>query len=113
LYAEIDLYTIDLLTEAGWLGKGKGSAITAANFNSKISSLIKQKFGGKAETTAIDDIPAEYNLFQNYPNPFNPLTRITYHLPEDGKVSLKVYDILGREVKTLVNEFKNMGKYTC
>jgi hypothetical protein len=57
------------------------------------------------------NIPLTYSLSQNYPNPFNPTTTIRYQLPESGKVSLIIYDILGREVKTLVNEFKINGKY--
>ncbi len=57
------------------------------------------------------NIPFTYSLSQNFPNPFNPTTTIRYQLPESGKVSLIIYDILGREVKTLVNEFKINGKY--
>ena len=56
-------------------------------------------------------IPDKYDLSQNYPNPFNPVTTINYDLPNDGIVSIKVYDILGREVKTLVNEMKIAGYY--
>jgi hypothetical protein len=56
--------------------------------------------------------PKEYALFNNYPNPFNPTTIIEYQLPKDGFVSLKVYDILGREIKTLVNGFRTLGKYS-
>ncbi|MDP3148260.1 MAG: C25 family cysteine peptidase [Ignavibacteria bacterium] len=56
--------------------------------------------------------PTEYDLEQNYPNPFNPITTITYQLPKTGNVTLKIYDMLGKEVKTLVNEQKEMGKYT-
>ena len=52
-----------------------------------------------------------FNLAQNYPNPFNPTTEINYQLPEAGYVSLKIYDILGREVTTLVNEYKTEGSY--
>jgi len=52
-----------------------------------------------------------YDLAQNYPNPFNPSTTIKYQIPEDGIVSLKIYDILGKEVKTLVNEQKPVGRY--
>jgi photosystem II stability/assembly factor-like uncharacterized protein len=52
-----------------------------------------------------------YKLNQNYPNPFNPATTITYQIPQTGFVSLKVYDILGREVATLVNEEKLAGSY--
>ena len=52
-----------------------------------------------------------YELFQNYPNPFNPATTIRYDVLEDGIVTLKVYDILGQEVRTLVNEFKPARRY--
>jgi len=48
----------------------------------------------------------------NYPNPFNPTTVISYQLPKDGIVIVKVYDILGKEVKSLVNEYKSAGNYT-
>jgi len=61
-----------------------------------------------AEVVSIG-IPDKYDLSQNYPNPFNPVTTINYDLPTDGIVTLKVYDILGRELKTLVNEMKTAG----
>ncbi|HEX2867151.1 MAG TPA: T9SS type A sorting domain-containing protein [Ignavibacteriales bacterium] len=54
----------------------------------------------------------EYALSQNYPNPFNPTTVINYEIPKASKVMLKVYDMLGREVTTLVNELKEMGRYS-
>jgi hypothetical protein len=57
-------------------------------------------------------IPKEYKLSQNYPNPFNPSTMISYELPKSGLISIKVYDVLGKEIATLVNEVKNAGKYT-
>jgi 1,4-alpha-glucan branching enzyme len=59
----------------------------------------------------LSEIPNHYNLSQNYPNPFNPVTIINYQLPADDYVSLKVYDILGREVIMLVNEYKKAGSY--
>jgi hypothetical protein len=59
----------------------------------------------------VTGIPNEYRLLQNYPNPFNPITKISFDLPKQGLVTLKVYDILGREVRTLVNEVKNAGTY--
>jgi hypothetical protein len=52
-----------------------------------------------------------YALMQNYPNPFNPNTTISYQLPKSGQVTIKVYDVLGNEVKTLVNEYKTAGSY--
>ncbi len=55
--------------------------------------------------------PSAYYISQNYPNPFNPSTTIRYQIPQDGIVTLKIYDILGAEVATLVNEEKVAGKY--
>ena len=56
------------------------------------------------------ELPSEYSL-SNYPNPFNPSTTINYQLPENGFVTIKVYDMLGKEIATLVNENKTAGYY--
>ncbi|MDF1612640.1 alpha-amylase family glycosyl hydrolase [Stygiobacter electus] len=66
-------------------------------------------------TTKIEmenSLPNEFVLEQNYPNPFNPSTILKYSLPESGYVTLKVYDILGREVANLVNEYQKPGTYS-
>jgi hypothetical protein len=55
--------------------------------------------------------PENYNLYQNYPNPFNPSTTIRYSITAPDLVRIKIYDILGREVKTLINEQKQAGTY--
>ncbi len=57
-------------------------------------------------------IPTRYELGQNYPNPFNPTTKINFAIPKQGLVTMKIYDVLGREVRTLVNEVKQAGNYT-
>ncbi|OGU63655.1 MAG: hypothetical protein A2499_00425 [Stygiobacter sp. RIFOXYC12_FULL_38_8] len=64
--------------------------------------------------TAIEDennIPTEFSLEQNFPNPFNPETKISYKLQSPSHVSLKVYDLLGNTVATLVNEYQQAGSY--
>jgi hypothetical protein len=68
----------------------------------------------KESTVNVDseiNIPTEYSLSQNYPNPFNPSTTIQYSIPIAGHVSLKIYDMIGREVKILVDEYKKAGVY--
>jgi len=59
----------------------------------------------------VEIIPTEFALYQNYPNPFNPGTKIRYQLPQESKVIIKLYDILGSEVITLLNEKKEPGVY--
>jgi hypothetical protein len=59
----------------------------------------------------LNQIPAEFSLEQNYPNPFNPETVIRYQLSADSHVSLKIYDLLGREIATLIDEFQRSGIY--
>lgn len=56
------------------------------------------------------EVPADYSI-SNYPNPFNPTTTINYQLPKDGMVTIRVYDIIGKEVATLINEQKSAGYY--
>jgi hypothetical protein len=63
------------------------------------------------EEEQFDEIPTEFSLSQNYPNPFNPSTRIKYQVSSNSFVSLVVYDILGNEIETLVNEEKSVGIY--
>ena len=58
-----------------------------------------------------NQLPTTYGLEQNYPNPFNPVTTIKYQIPEQSFVTLKVYDVLGNEIATLLNEEKPIGNY--
>jgi len=80
--------------------------------NSFVEDEIIAKKGFKVINLKNELQIKDYALAQNYPNPFNPVTTITYQLPKSGSVTLKIFDILGNEVKTLVNENKEMGRYT-
>jgi hypothetical protein len=78
-----------------------------------LSRIIKSTGSEVSDKYEANILPTELALQQNYPNPFNPATKISFDLPQDSKVSLVVYDLLGREVTMLVNnEFKVAGKYT-
>ena len=91
--------------------------LDSLNYNSKYFWRLKTKTSLGNEyvseiwnfTTA--GLPKEFTLYQNYPNPFNPITKIKYDLPNQAHVTLKIYDILGREVTTLVNDSKPAGRY--
>ena len=88
-----------LNSNTGWLCGGPGN-------------ILKTTTGGLTFISKINsDIPNNYLLLQNYPNPFNPTTNIHYEIPKNGFVKLVVFDILGREVQTLVNEKQNAGTY--
>ncbi len=83
------------------------------NNNTDLDDFITIKYShitGVAVTAV--SAPDAYKLSQNYPNPFNPATTIKYSIPGLSFVTLKVYDLLGREIKTLVNEEKPAGKYS-
>jgi hypothetical protein len=67
---------------------------------------------GTTGMQCIVTIPKDFALFQNYPNPFNPTTVINYQLPVTGHVVIKVYDVLGRQIETLVNGRQNAGNYS-
>jgi len=75
-------------------------------------AILKTTDGGGVFIKTISaEIPASYRLFQNYPNPFNPSTNIRFQTGKNGLTTLKVYDILGKEVSVLVNENLNSGVY--
>jgi len=70
------------------------------------------QYGNLVHVKIPTEIPSNFYLAQNYPNPFNPATTINYSLPKSSFVTIKIYDILGRDVTTLVNENKPIGNYS-
>ena len=87
---------------------------TNTQFISHASSVLlsKGQRSDDAETIKTAEVANGYELNQNYPNPFNPNTRIDFTLSQAGQVNLKIYDILGKEIKTLVNKKLPAGQYT-
>ena len=75
-----------------------------------LAQYIKENPTGTEEV--VNTIPSEFKLEQNFPNPFNPTTNISYSVAAPIMVTLKVYDVLGREIKTLVNNLQSPGNYT-
>jgi hypothetical protein len=73
------------------------------------SSSAPARIAGTEETNSPIQIPTVFALHQNYPNPFNPSTQFNFDLPEAASVSLTVYDVLGREVATVVSEYRQAG----
>jgi hypothetical protein len=117
-----------LLTNNGTLWLNRGQGLVGVNSNSSVSSLLVVNnfiYAGlsgnsvwKRSLTEIigiqnisSEIPSSFSLSQNYPNPFNPTTNIEFAIAKSGFVSLKVYDILGKEASTLVNNSLAAGKY--
>lgn len=103
-------------------GKGTTTEINEYSFTDKTVDagsytyrLMQKDFDGtfaySQEVEVEINLPLDYSLDQNYPNPFNPTTIIRYAIPADDFVSIKLYDVLGNEVTTLVNEQKQAGRY--
>ncbi|HEX7356794.1 MAG TPA: T9SS type A sorting domain-containing protein, partial [Ignavibacteriaceae bacterium] len=84
-------------------------SVTATDFEGNTSSFARLNI-----VTDVEDenyIPTEFSLEQNYPNPFNPSTTIQFSIPKSGNVKVKVYDVLGNEVESLIDEYREAGRY--
>lgn len=106
-FAEVELYNLKVKSVAGQVFVG-----TTSRENTQVISgfLADTLFGGTL--VSVEDgkeIPERFSLDQNYPNPFNPSTKINFAIPKESHVTLKIYDILEKEVETLVNEVVQPG----
>ena len=87
-------------------------AMHVSMISDDLSRIMKSTGSEVSDKYEANILPDEFALHQNYPNPFNPATKISFDLPKDSRVNLVVYDLLGREVKRLVNnELKVAGTY--
>ena len=105
---------------------GKGNSNVRVDYTFEDKNLLPGKYAyqlkqidynGTSTTYSLNGsieiaVPKKLTLSQNYPNPFNPITKIDYDLPVDAKVSMKIYDLSGREIISLVNTFQKAGAYT-
>jgi uncharacterized delta-60 repeat protein len=101
---------VNIFTNAVYITGFSELLINGAFSQSYISTQSLQ-MGEKIEITNTEQTASDYTLHQNYPNPFNPTTTIKFDIVKASKVKLAVYDILGKEITVLVNEFMNAGKY--
>jgi hypothetical protein len=93
--------------------EGANDSIAGVSYKSVAITKVLDWMNGITSTPDIDAaVPMSMALFNNYPNPFNPATTITYAVPSDRSVSLVVYDMLGRQVRTLVNEKQSAGTHS-
>jgi hypothetical protein len=102
LYDTEDKHSISVLRNDTFVNCENVAKALANALNVLITSVDERK---------ISQIPGHFQLFQNFPNPFNPSTTIKYQIPDFSFVTIKVYDVLGSEITTLVSEEKPAGSY--
>ncbi|MBE2219426.1 MAG: T9SS type A sorting domain-containing protein [Ignavibacteria bacterium] len=95
-----------------WDGIGSIQGVLYYAFGKyKMVPRTNADFGNVIGVSPVSEIATQFWLKQNYPNPFNPVTNIVYNLPVESEVSVKIFNLLGQEVKTLVNGMQNMGRH--
>ena len=103
---------------------GNGNSNSPKNYTFEDNGLLPGKYSYRLKQIDNDgqfeysknievdfNSPKKFELTQNYPNPFNPITTISWEIPTDGLVTLKIYDILGKEIYTIADEYQQAGSY--
>ncbi len=99
--------------DSAWIQLAIGADTLTSTLHTGSTFIVDDlSFGTSSAVTELPGIPKEYRLAQNFPNPFNPSTRIEFSLPHESHVLLKVYNLAGEEVATLVNEHRTAGNYS-
>lgn len=88
-----------------------GNPMNGSRFNYRLKQIDTDGKYEFSDVIEVEIVPEDFVLYQNYPNPFNPYTKIRYQLPKESEVSIKIYDVLGAEVISLVNETQGPGYY--
>ncbi len=101
----VDLSSVSMVTFQ--MDKGSNPTLNNVDFSIKNTVVISNSVGISGQNGTVKD----FSLAQNYPNPFNPVTKIAFSIPKQEAVSLKVFDVLGKEIVELVNEVKPAGNY--
>jgi hypothetical protein len=106
-------YTYTYKRETAWVDTSMYTVAFVQNDNNKeVINSAKGTYSVTGVSNNNGEIPSVYSLSQNFPNPFNPNTTINYSIPKSGIVTLKVYDLLGREMAVLVNGNAPAGNYS-
>jgi len=123
LFISFLLIQLNTLAQDGWFEQTSGTTndLEGVSFTDsdngtavgKDGTILRTTNGGATfvEEEEIDEIPTDYKLTNNFPNPFNPNTKIKYSIPQSSNVVIKVFDMLGNEIETLVDEQKPTGTY--
>lgn len=100
-----------IATRLGYKADSTNVTVTSTSIIDSVNFYLNRVFVGVTQQG--NTVPEKYYLSPNYPNPFNPVTNIKFDLPESGLVRIKIYNLLGKEVTSLVNSYLNAGKYNA